>query len=129
MGIGNNVDVELAREGTLTGVVRTAWCRGQLVSRGQALKNILHCRIAGIVIQVAIVQLVELVGCTWGQEPNHRGNNKYQSHERKKPCCLFVFYMTAFSQIDPAEGECDNRKRLHLTLLLTTTWDHYYTRW
>ena len=43
--------------------------------------------------------LVELVGCTWRQEPYRRGNNKYQNHERKKPCCLFVFYMTALSQL------------------------------
>ena len=128
MGMGNNVDVELARDGTPTGVVRTAWCRGQLVSRGQALKNILLCQIVGIVVQGAIVQLVELVGCTWGQEPNRRGNNKYQNHGRKKPCCLFVFYMTALSQIDPVEGDCDDRGHLHLNRSLTTTCDHY-TRW
>jgi len=91
MGMRNNVDVELAKDGTLTGVVRTAWCRGQLVSRGQALRNILHCQIAEIVIQGAIVQLVEPVGCTCGQEPNHRGNNKYQNHERKT-CHIILIY-------------------------------------
>jgi len=39
-----------------------------------------------------------------------------------------VAYMTALSQIDPVEGDCDDRGRLHLKLLLTTTCDHH-TRW